>query len=56
MVRKVLRTSAFHGATRMSPASPYLPVTHQQISAAVLAERCISSQRPGVGGNLESSK
>lgn len=56
MARKVISTSAVRGAIHTPQASPYLPVTHQQISAAVLAERCVSSQRPGVVCNLESSK
>lgn len=56
MARKVTPTSAVHGATYISPASPRLPVTRLRISAAVLAERGVSSPRPGVGGNLESSK
>ena len=33
-----------------------ISVTHQKISAAVLAERCVSGQRPSVRTNLESCK
>lgn len=56
MAQRVTSTSAVRGANHTPPASPYLPVTHQKISAAVLAERCVSGQRPSARTNLESCK
>jgi len=57
MVRKSINASVVGGAVHTRMASRFLPpVTRQQISASLLAERWVFGHSSSVGGSLESSK